>query len=536
MPVVIVVSVGVFAAALAAFDPEPVTFWTPYPKQRQALELSELAWEVLFGGSAGPGKSMTLRGHACDFAYKYPGAHIGIVRRTLPKLKQTHGLHLPGMLRGHARENRTDFTFTFPNGSIIRFVSLQHPGDEQNYKSAEFDVLLFDELTEFEESQYTFMLSRVRSAKGHPTHVIATSNPEGRGFRWVKRRFVAPRPEDLAENQDTPKPGVPWAPPIVEGGEVIGWAPKRAFLPATIHDNPGLLKSNPQYVQQLMALPDGRLRRALLDGDWDAMDAIPGALWSQDVIDANRVQSVPEGVRLVRCVVGLDPSGSSSSGADECGIVVVGLGSDGNCYVIDDLTAQMGPDVWTNVATAAYRRHNADRIVAEVNFGGEMVRVTLEHAEPDVPVEMVNASRGKAVRAEPIAVLTRRGRVKFVGRWSDLEDELTQWTPGSTWSPGGLDALVWAVTQLMGGAAALAFLSALSAHCPECKAVNTAGHPTCFQCGADLPFAQETSAAVVPPGQALTDATPTDPDDDTPVDPGPVVPPGATVIAGLILP
>ena len=281
--------------AATIFRPPPDQFWRPYPKQEVARELAGRCFELLFGGSAGPGKSMFLRGYACDFAVSHPGAHIAIVRRTLPQLRQTHGLHLPAMIGDRAAQNRSDFTWTFPNGSIIRFISLPNDGDEQQYKSAEFDLLLFDELTEFLESQYTFMLSRVRSAKGHRAHVVATSNPEGQGFRWVKRRFVSPRAEDLGPGQDPPRPGVPWSPPVVDNGTIVGWHPPRAFLPATIQDNPGLLISNPGYVAQLNALPDSRLRRALLDGDAAGSDLAvsriaPVARETRQLVQVRRVE------------------------------------------------------------------------------------------------------------------------------------------------------------------------------------------------------------------------------------------------------
>jgi hypothetical protein len=492
--------------------------------------------------------SAFLRGYACDFAVAHPGAHIALVRRTLPMLKQTHGLHLPRMTDGHATENRSEFTFTFRNGSVIRFISLPNVGDEQNYKSAEFDLVLFDEVTELDEQQYTFMESRVRSARGHRAHVVATANPEGRGFRWVKRRWVQPRPEDLAEGQSLPQPGEVWSPPIIENGTVIGWAPPRAFLPATVQDNPGLMASNPMYVQQLMALPDGRLRRALLDGDWTAMDAVPGALWTQSVIDEHRVESIPDTVSLVRVVTGVDPSGSSSSGDRECGIVAVGLGSDHRYYVLEDASGPATPDAWAKAVAVLHRKRQGDKVVAERNYGGEMVASTLLHAEPDLPVDLITSSRGKALRAEPVSVLYARGMVSHVGRLVELEDQQGTWTPDSGWSPDRLDALVFAVTELAGGSAALAFLTQLSAPCPECKTPNTTGRATCFRCGKELPHAAPTGPAALPselrpdgpPGVPGSIPIPNDPGDtpDAPDVPGPVTtaPDGTVTIAGLILP
>jgi Terminase large subunit, T4likevirus-type, N-terminal/Terminase RNaseH-like domain len=469
------------------FSPPKNLFWTPYPKQQLAIELASKCFELLFGGSAGPGKSMMLRGYACDYAASHPGAHVAIVRRTLPQLRQTHGLHLPSMLDGKAKENRSDFTWLFPNGSLIRFISLPNAGDEQDYKSAEFDLLLFDELTEFLESQYTFMLSRVRSARGHRAHVVCTSNPEGVGFRWVKRRFVSPRPEDLAPDQEYPRAGEPWTPPVIEKGQVLTWQPTRCYLPATLADNPGLMKSNPGYIQQLQSLPDSRMRRALVEGDWDAMDAIPGALWGFEVIDKYRVESMPPDVLITRRVIGVDPSGSSNSGERECGIVCAALGNNGHVYILLDASGSMPPDQWAGVVAQVYATHEADRVVAERNYGGQMVEATLRHAESQLPVKLITSSRGKALRAEPVAALTERGVVHLVGRWPELEDQMVSWTPASGWSPDRLDAMVFAVTELLGGASALAYLTEVSAPCPECRTPNSTNRPTCSRCGATLP-------------------------------------------------
>lgn len=471
-----------FQRAQEVFTRKPYQSWTPYPKQQQATALADEAFELLYGGAAGGGKSQFLRGYAVDFAANNQGAHIGLVRRTLPMLKQTHGLHLTRLAGDRAKENRSESTWTFDNGSIIRFISLQNEGDEQNYKSVEFDLLLFDEVTELRESQYTFLLSRLRSAQGHRAHAIATANPEGRGFRWVKRRWVSPKSMDLAPDQPAPKPFEVWSPPIVENGVVTGEMPPRAFIPATIYDNPGLMASNPSYVQQLKSLPDGRLRRALLDGDWDAMDQVPGALWNQTNIDDHRKASAPQ---LIRVVVGVDPSGSAHDGSDECGIVAVGHGNDGRYYVLKDNSGVVAPDVWAARVVLVYDELNADRVVAEGNFGAAMVESTLHHARPTLPVKTVTASRGKAVRAEPISYLYSQGKVSHVGVFSELEDELCTWTQDAGWSPGRMDALVWAMTELAGGGA-LEYLNALSITCGQCGLPNIAGAVWCFQCRAAL--------------------------------------------------
>jgi phage terminase large subunit-like protein len=173
------------------------------------------------------------------------------------------------------------------------------------------------------------------------------------------------------------------------------------------------------------------------------LDDNPGALWKRDNLDALRVLKSPE---LVRVVVAIDPS--ATSGGDEAGIIVAGVASDGQGYVLDDLSLQASPHAWASAAIVAYNRHKADRIVAETNNGGEMVELTLRTVDQSIPYTGLHASRGKQTRAEPIAALYEQGKVHHVGNFASLEDELCEWVPGAA-SPNRLDALVWAFTALM---------------------------------------------------------------------------------------
>lgn len=171
-----------------------------------------------------------------------------------------------------------------------------------------------------------------------------------------------------------------------------------------------------------------------------------GALWTKALINACRIAARPT---LKRVVVGVDPSG----GGDEIGIVVGGLGHDGRGYVLADFTAPgpRGPLFWGHETVRAYDEFEGDRIVAEKNFGGDMVESNIRVAGGDrrIPVTMVTASRGKAVRAEPVAALFEDGLVSIVGTFPELETELTSWVPGDPRSPNRLDALVWVFTELM---------------------------------------------------------------------------------------
>lgn len=169
-----------------------------------------------------------------------------------------------------------------------------------------------------------------------------------------------------------------------------------------------------------------------------------GALWSRALLDRSRVAAAPQ---LTRVVVAVDPSG----GGDAIGIIAAGLGADGRAYVLEDRTAPgaKGPAFWAREATALYRARMADRIVAERNFGGDMVESTLKVADPGAAVRMVTASRGKVVRAEPVSALYEAGRVVHVGTFAELETEMTSWVPGDPDSPNRVDALVWAITDLL---------------------------------------------------------------------------------------
>ena len=150
---------------------------------------------------------------------------------------------------------------------------------------------------------------------------------------------------------------------------------------------------------------------------------------------------------LQRVVVAVDPAVTSGENSDETGIVVAGrTGPRG--FVLADVTCRLSPDGWARRAVEAYREHKADRIVAEANQGGDMVRTVLRTVDPTVPVKLVHATRGKRVRAEPVAALYEQGRVFHAQVFPELEDQLVTWTPDSPTSPDRLDALVWALTDL----------------------------------------------------------------------------------------
>jgi phage terminase large subunit-like protein len=193
-----------------------------------------------------------------------------------------------------------------------------------------------------------------------------------------------------------------------------------------------------------------RLGRQELEAE--LLEDVPGALWTRAMIESSRVKETPE---MHRVVVAIDPAASAGPGADETGIIVAGLGHDGQAYVLDDLSGRYSPRDWAARAVAALKRHQGDRIVAEINNGGEMVEATLRAVDSNASFKALRASRGKAIRAEPVAALYEQGRVRHVGAFPALEDQLCAFTADfdrarAGYSPDRLDALVWAVSELMG--------------------------------------------------------------------------------------
>jgi predicted phage terminase large subunit-like protein len=177
----------------------------------------------------------------------------------------------------------------------------------------------------------------------------------------------------------------------------------------------------------------------------EVLDDVEGALWSPSMIEKTRVKQIPE---MQRVVVAIDPAVSNNEDSDETGIIVVGKGFDNRYYILEDLSDRMSADTWANVAINAYYKHKCDRIIAEVNNGGDLVERLIRTVDKEVPYKKVHASRGKLVRAEPISALYEQEKVSHVGSFPKLEDQMCSYTLDSKSSPDRLDALVWGLTEL----------------------------------------------------------------------------------------
>lgn len=178
----------------------------------------------------------------------------------------------------------------------------------------------------------------------------------------------------------------------------------------------------------------------------EILDDVEGALWNSSLIDKGRIAKTPD---LKRVVVAIDPAVTSRPDSDETGIIVAGKGTDGHCYILHDSSGKFTPNEWAKRAIFCYEKYKADRIVAEVNNGGDLVEINIRIIDSTIPYKKVYASRGKVIRAEPVVALYEQGKVHHVGILDKLEEQMTTWDPENDKSPDRVDALVWAVTELM---------------------------------------------------------------------------------------
>ncbi len=315
-----------------------------------------------------------------------------------------------GVLAVHHDDERPKFepskrTLTWKNGSIAQIFSAEEP---DSLRGPQFDAAWCDELAKWKRAEEAWMNVQMALRLGDVPQAVITTTP--RATKLIRELMT-----DAAT--------------VVTRSKTL--------------DNSNQLA--PSFLKDVMArYGNTRLGRQELDGELVVDD--PAALWRRDTLEFGRRKAAPD---LKRIVVAVDPPATSHAKSNACGIVCVGLGVDGRCYVLEDASVKrMRPLQWAERVVAVYHRWNADRIVAEVNQGGDMVREILTQVDSRVPIKTVHASRGKQARAEPVAAYYEQGRVSHVGGFAALEDEMCS-AIGEGASPDRLDALVWAITELM---------------------------------------------------------------------------------------
>lgn len=439
--------------------------WLPQPKQALATSLATRAVETLYGGAAGGGKTDWLLHYLLDQMIQHPYNRGVVFRRVFPSLEKTLIERTRSTYPRHGGVyNEVKHAWRFPNGSVLDMGSLPAVSDVTAYQGTEYGVVAFEEITEFEEKQVEYMIGRLRApGPGIRPHLIATCNPGGRGHRWVKRRWVKPKDTDYVGSA-APLPYEVWTPSPTADNPEPG---NRVFVPATLDDNPILEARDPTYRNRLRAMrnSDKALAKAMEEGDWDAIDAVEGALWRQSDLDGGRVD--PDWFRLnvtvVRRALAIDPSDGNEDGkGDEYGVAVIALGMDGVGYVQFTEGWRASPKMMAKKSVQLAAEMGCDEIVVEKNHGGKWVKTVLLGQDRYANVREVWASEGKVTRARPVAALFEYDdlladegmpyRCKMVGHHEQFEEEATTFTgaPGEV-SPNRLDAVVWGVSRLMLG-------------------------------------------------------------------------------------
>lgn len=373
-------------------------------------------WLVM--GGRGAGKTRTgaewVRGlalgiHGFSLA---PVERIALVGETAADVRDVMIEGVSGILAIHERDERPIWESSrrrlrWPNGAIAHVFSADDP---DQLRGPQFECAWLDELAKWRYAQEAFdMLQFGLRLGAHPRQIITTT----------------PRPTPLIKHL------------LSDERTVVTRAStdaNRDYLPKA-------------FFEQIVGRYRGtKLGRQEIDGD--LIEDSEDALWSRDQIERHRLSIVPA---LSEIVVAIDPPATAHKRSDKCGIVAVGRDQEGACYVLADETLSAArPDAWAQKAIALYHRLEADRLVVEVNQGGDMVSAVIAQIDEHVPVSEVRATRSKYVRATPVAQLYEQGRVHHVGSFAALEDEMCTFGPHDRGkaSPDRLDALVWAITHL----------------------------------------------------------------------------------------
>ncbi len=346
-----------------------------------------------------------------------------VMMDTWPKMMR---LAFPGV---SYKENKTDQYITLPNDSEVWFGGLDDKDRVDKILGKEFATIYVNEASQVSYDAIQTLRTRLAQVcfkvDGRRLALKAyyDLNPTGRSH-WTYREFV----EGLR-----PENGIP-----LPAGQHV----HAVMNPA---ENPNL---SPEYLAILDNLPE-RQRQRFRDGAY--LTEVPGALWPLARIEELRRSVRPE---ITRIVTAIDPSGSDGTGGDMQGIITAGLGIDGHAYVLRDDSVRMSPEGWARRVVSVFHQERADLIVAEVNYGGAMVASTIRTADSNVPVKVESASRGKHIRAEPVAALYEQGKVHHVGSFPELEEQMGMMTTSGfqgSGSPDRLDAAVWAISELMLG-------------------------------------------------------------------------------------
>jgi phage terminase large subunit-like protein len=366
-------------------------------------------WLILGGRGAGKTRAGAewVRMQALDRS-----ARVALIGETARDVREVMIEGVSGLLSVHEAGERPEWSpsrdlVTWPNGAVAQAFSAEEP---DSLRGPQFSAAWCDELAKWRHAETTFDMLQFGLRLGTRPRQVITTTP--RPIALLKKLIADPRTA------------------LTHAGTAAN-----AYNLA------------PSFLDTIVKRYQGtQLGRQELDGE--IVEERAGALWTRAALEACRVEAAPACSRIV---VAVDPPGSAGKESSACGLVAAGRHGDLVYVLADETAAGLSPSGWANKAIALWRRLEADCLVVEVNQGGDMVRAVIRSEDASVPVTPVRAHRGKYLRAEPIAALYEQGRVKHVGVFPALEDEMCDFGPdglSSGRSPDRLDALVWAVSTL----------------------------------------------------------------------------------------
>jgi len=363
------------------------------------------------------------------FRFRFNALKASIILDTLPKVLKTCFPTAPPL---STMLNKTDWYMTLPNDSEIWFGGLDDKERTEKILGMEFATVYFNECSQIPWGSVVLALTRLaQKTVNLSLKAFYDFNPPSKKH-WTYLRFVRKM------NPETKRPE------------------KNEFDYGFYLINPADNRENldPKYLDMLDSLPEKARNRFLLGMFSDDSD---GALWTEELLAQNRKDGRDEIPDFLRIVIAVDPSGTSGpedTRSDEVGITVCALGTDSHGYLVEDLSGRYKPEVWSDIVNEAYTRHKADRVVAEVNYGGDMVRAVLQAKNADLPFTAVTATRGKVVRAEPVSALYEQQKIHHVGYFPEIEDQLCSMTTAGYQglrSPDRADSSIWGFTELFPG-------------------------------------------------------------------------------------
>lgn len=406
-------------------------------KQAEAIELmgGDATVISLMGGS-GSGKTFVALYALCVRALRQKSTHC-VIRSTQRDCRQKIGLDMfptvleacfPGVYSKKSM-SRTDWYYTFPNGSVVWFYGLDGDGLDK-ILGPSYSTFLFEECSELSWPLIQKAMTRLREKTALNVKAYCTYNPPKKSH-WTYKVFI--EQTDPIDNEPIRKPE------------------KYATILMNPHDN--LENLDEQYIELLEGLSKKERDRFLWGKFGDEED---GNLWKSDWISQNRIKKSEMPLFFERIAVGVDPAVSTKKHSDNTGIVATGI-SEGNAYILDDYTGKWTPAEWSAKVAQLYEKYSGCitggrevEVVAERNRGGDLVKENIVRNYPHIRVDEVNATRGKFTRAEPVAALYERGLVHHTDIFTDLEDEMTEYNPDTLKrSPDRLDAAVYSITHLL---------------------------------------------------------------------------------------